>query len=92
MLLESLLNHSIEALMVGAVGLLAFLVRSFFSRIHTDLRDLRASVDKFSGGLDSLKEDVHRTSTALAVTRQEVSAVWRTLDSAHKRASDMNGD
>lgn len=92
MLIESLLSHTIEALVVGAVGLFTFLVRSFFSKIHDDLKDLRGAVDKLSGRFDSLREDTRVTTTAVAVTRQEVAAIWRTIDGAYKRTSDHNGD
>lgn len=90
-MLAQFADHLVEGLVISCLGLFTFLVRSYFTRIHTDLKDLRGSVDKLSGRFDSLKEDARVTTTALAVTRQEVSAVWRALDGAHKRASDLNG-
>lgn len=91
-MLESFLDHSIEALTVAAMGLFTFLVRSFFSRIHDDLKALKSSIDKFDGRLTHMQEEARDLQVNLAVAKQELRAVWRHIDNAHQRASDYNGE
>ncbi len=88
MLIESLVDHSVEALVVGFLGLFSFFVKSFFSRIHADLTVLRGSVDKLSGRFDGLRDEARNSTTAIAVTQQELKAVWKFIDAAHRRPSD----
>ncbi len=89
--MESLLDHAIEALAVATTGLLAFLVRSFFNRIHDDLIALRSSLDKLSGRFDTIQEDARELATKVALTQQETRAQWRHIDGSYRRASDLNG-
>lgn len=82
------MEHIIDAIAVGLVGLVGFLLTSFFSRPREDFVELKSSVDKLSGRLDVLTESVHRETTETAVMKQELRAVWRSIDGAHNRASD----
>ena len=87
------LDHLLAGAVVAALGLFTYLVKSFFARIHADLKDLRGAVDKLAGKFDAIQGDGRSTTTALAVTQQELKAVWKFLDAAHRRASDhVNGE
>ena len=89
---EQFMDHLLEAILAASFALCAFLVRSFFSRIHGDLRDLKSSIDKLSGRFDGLREEARETTTALAVTQQELRAVWRTLDGGRRVSDHLNGE
>lgn len=81
-----------EALAAGFVGLLGFLLRSFFSKPAHDIDELKASIAKLDGKIAALVEGLHKETTELAVARQEIRAVWRIIDGAGKRSSDSKGD
>lgn len=78
-----------EALAAGFVGLLGFLLRSFFSRPHEDLTNLKSEIDKLEGRITLLTDAMHGEMTDTAVVKQELRAVWRHIDGAHARASDI---
>lgn len=82
------LDNLLAGAVVAALGLFSYLVKSFFARIQTDLKALKESVDKLSGRFDAIQSEGRTTVTALAVTQQEIKAVWKFIDAAHKRASD----
>lgn len=80
----------LEGAVVTFLGLFTFLVRSFFSRIHGDLKELNGSIDKLGGRLESLQKDVRDNTIESAVTRKEMEAIWRVVDGSYKRASDQH--
>ncbi len=86
-----ILDHLLEGLVLTSIGLLTFLVRSYFSRIQKDIADVRSSVDRFEGRFSSIADEMHRATVEMAVTRQEMKAVWKVLDGANRRSSDANG-
>lgn len=89
-MLEALQSDLLSAVLAGFVALLTFLVRSFFQQFTREIKELKSSVDAFSGELKTVREDARENTTQIAVTRQELKAVWRFIDH-HKRASDLNG-
>lgn len=83
-------GHLLDGAVVSVLGVFTFLVRSFFSRISSDLKELQSLVDKLGGRLDAIQNDIHRNTVETAVMKQELRAVWRFVD-AEPRASDVNG-
>lgn len=81
----------LQGIGIGLMGLFAFLARSFVSRIHDDFKDLKSSVDKLCGKLDAIQDDYRELSTRVAVTRQEVRALWRTVDAPQRVSDTGNG-
>lgn len=81
-------NTLLSTLAVAGVGLFTFLVKSFFGRIHDDLKTLRSSVDKLDGRFDLLQGEGRQTVTELAVVRQELKAVWRFVDRMNEEADE----
>lgn len=78
-----------EALVAGFVGLLGFLLRSFFSRPAEDAKALKSQIDKLDGRIAVLAEALHRETVEQASLKESVRAVWRVIDNAHTRASDV---
>ncbi len=85
--MELLEKHLAELCMLGLV----FLIRHFFKSIADDVKGVRAAVDKLDGRFSTIQKDVRDNTTETAVTRQEVKALWRFIDHANERASDVNG-
>ena len=73
----TLLDHAIEATTMACLGLLTFLVRSYFTRIREDLQALRSSVDKLEGRFNAARDEAKETALHLAVTSKEVRTLWK---------------
>ena len=82
---QYLLDHGIEALCLGALALLTFLVRSFFTSI-------RSSIDKLSGRFDAIDARSNGHGESIAVIKSELRAVWRTMDPPQRLSDHINGE
>ena len=71
---------------VGAIGLtaFAFFARSYFAALAKDLARLE-------GSLETLRADIRQNTVELAGMTSELRAIWRFVDGAHERATDVNG-
>ena len=80
--------HITGVVVVTIVGTFTFLVRSFFSRIHDDLRELKGSLDKMQGRFEAVSVDVRANTVEMAVVRSELRAVWRIVDRSNQHTAD----
>ena len=82
------MNLSLDLILeaVGAIGLtvFAFFARSYFAALAKDLARLE-------GNLAALQNDIRENTKELAGMTSELKAVWRFIDGAHERATDVNG-
>jgi len=71
---------------VGAIGLTAF---AFFARGY-----FAAFAERFArleGQLEALQMDIRQNTKEQAGMNSEMKAMWRFIDGAHERATDING-
>lgn len=85
--MEFIAKYGEELFMLGLV----FLVRHFFAGITSKIDSIQDAFNKLDGRLETLQKDVRENTTQNAVTKQEMRAIWRYVDNAPMRASDMNG-
>ena len=76
--LDSIIISIFSALM----GLLIYLARNYFERTHSDLMELK-------GSLQTLNDALHKNTIGIAKMQQEVKALWRFADGAFGRTSDQ---
>lgn len=68
----------------------AFLAKSLVNRLERDLASVAKEVARLDGKLEALSRDIRENTVQSAKLGSEVSAVWRFIDNAPKRASDHN--
>ena len=90
-MLHEFIPHIAGTVVACVMGLFAYLTRSYFARIHDDIKEVQAAVDRLSGRLDAVSSDVRANTSETAVARVEFKALWRVIDNAYERASDVNG-
>lgn len=90
--LPEIIAGSIAALATGAI---AFFAKAYFTRLHSDIREIKntlhergAAGSKLEGSVEILRREVRDNTEAMVGVRSEVNAIWRFLDGAHKRTSD----
>lgn len=52
--------------------------------IH-QLQELKTSVDKFSGKLDAMKDDITKNNKEIAVTDTKIKAAWKHIDGINRK-------
>ena len=80
-LLEKFLEPFVAGVGLTLMAGFTALVRSYFDRIHKDVSCL-------TGRLDQIQTTLGENTKEIAVTRQEVKALWRYVDGGFNRASD----
>ena len=78
--LDSIIISVFSALM----GLLIYLARSYFERVHADLLELK-------GAMHALNDGLHKNTISVAKLQGDVKALWRFADGAFGRVSDKGG-
>lgn len=78
----------VATLVVSCVG---YLVKYYFGQIAKNQKELTASINTLSGRLEGLHKDLRDNTVQMAITSTEVKAIWRFIDGAHERATDLNG-
>lgn len=89
----NLAEKSAEYLIAGIVTLgftgLSFLIAFFFRQMRRDaLRGARA-VAELKGYLTSLQAEIRSNTIELTKAATEIRAIWRYIDNAPRRASDV---
>lgn len=89
MQIETIITQVLGAAGVAVMGLFTFLVKSYFARGDERHGELKSAFDKLDGKLEALQKDVRDNTLAMAVKSQELRAIWRYVDAAPRRASDI---
>lgn len=84
-------NYLAETFATVAVGIFGYLVRHYLKSITDAVAALRLEFAKRDGRLDALQKEIHTNTIQLAGLTSELRALWRIIDGAHLRASDVLG-
>ena len=71
----------------GMLGLFTYLIRSYFSNIRNDIKNVAEKVSAIDGKLDLISNEVTKRVIDATRTDSEVKAIWRYIDPP-KRGSD----
>lgn len=83
-----ILGQLVPALVTGSVALFAYLVKSYFQKIHDSNIEVKKEIAKLEGKLDLLSKDIRENTIESVAMRSEVKALWRFVDNANQRATD----
>lgn len=83
-------QHLSELFVAGGAGLVTFLVKHYFDRLHQDIARVGQSLAKLDGKLEVLQADIRTNSIELTRAVSELRAIWRWID-AKPRATDNGG-
>lgn len=70
----------------GAIG---FLIRSYLHGLDRRIEQLQAMTHNRNGQFDTLLRELRQNNQELVKVRYELQAVWRFIDNAPKRATDI---
>jgi hypothetical protein len=83
-----LMSQLVPALVTGSVALFAYLVKSYFQKIHDSNVEVKQEIAKLEGKLDLLMKDIRDNTIESVTMRSEVKALWRFVDNSNKRPTD----
>lgn len=70
----------------GMLGLFTFLIRSYFSNIRKDIKNVSDKVMAIDGKLDYINTELTKRIVESTKIDSEVKAIWRLIDPPRRRS------
>ena len=82
----------IPVVSAGVLALISYLVKSYFANLARQIDELKNSLQKRDGRIEQLAHEIRKNTEEQIKLRTEMHAIWRYIDNAPKRATDLGAN